>query len=143
ATVVQRGEAFSKRSVQHCHLPLHRPVERARLKRRIVDCAQKNPFLSAVQIAKEETLDVLQQFQTGPSMPNPNLLALTANRQRKNERSEERNDLQFELQENALPAGFLQRDVHSGARRRIIFATNEGLTMLAQAQDWFMDGTFR
>uniref|UniRef100_A0A1I8HMK8 RNA helicase n=1 Tax=Macrostomum lignano TaxID=282301 RepID=A0A1I8HMK8_9PLAT len=103
----QRGEAFSKRSVLHCHLPLHRPVERARLKRRIVDRAQKNPFLSAVQIAKDETLDVLQEFQ-----------------------------------ENALPAGFLQRDVHSGARRHIIFATNEGLAMLAQAQDWFMDGTF-
>uniref|UniRef100_A0A1I8FMP8 Uncharacterized protein n=1 Tax=Macrostomum lignano TaxID=282301 RepID=A0A1I8FMP8_9PLAT len=72
-----------------------------------------------IQIAKDETLDVLQEGFRHVRQNRPSV---------KNERPEETNDLQCELQcRNALRTqGFLQREMstHQSSARHIIFATN-------------------
>ena len=64
-----------------------------------------------------------------------------ANRQRL--RPTDHSDLDFELEEAHLPAGFLQADLEVRGRRHFIFSTEKQLHYLAKAKTWYMDGTFK
>jgi len=65
-----------------------------------------------------------------------------ANRVRQRERPQDPDDLTFTVDNRHVPDGFLKADVHAGDRRHIIFATDQQLAMLANAQCWYADGTF-
>ena len=52
-------------------------------------------------------------------------------------------DLDFELEEEHLPACFLQANLEVRGRRHFIFATEKQLHYLAKAKTWYMDGTFK
>jgi hypothetical protein len=76
-------------------------------------------------------------------MPAPRFLARNANRQRQGTRPRHPTDLQFEVQEYAIPDDFLRYDVEVNNRRHLMFATTAQLQLLDQAYNWFMDGTFK
>jgi len=65
-----------------------------------------------------------------------------ANRCRQRLRPSPPADLQFRLEEDKLPSGFLRADISVGDRRHLVFATDAQLRLLARARRWYVDGTF-
>lgn len=70
-------------------------------------------------------------------------MARAANRLRQKLRPQDPKDLQFELEEECIPGGFLQSDVRVKEQRHLIFAKNEQLRILCQVKSWYVDGTFK
>ena len=52
-------------------------------------------------------------------------------------------NLDFDMDNDHMPADFLQRDIRVGASRHVIMATLTMLTLLARARTWFVDATFK
>nr|XP_022305702.1 uncharacterized protein LOC111112483 [Crassostrea virginica] len=80
------------------------------------------------------------------SIPIPGSLVRTANRIRHLERPQDPSDLHYELDKDFLnlhAPGFLSHDLQVGNRRHLIFYTDRQLQLLAKANIWYMDGTFR
>lgn len=67
----------------------------------------------------------------------------TANRLRQSMRPADPKDLTFDLVSEAIPEGFLRKDVTVKDRRHFIFATDCQLENLAKAKSWYIDGTFK
>ncbi|XP_052276039.1 uncharacterized protein LOC127875218 [Dreissena polymorpha] len=65
------------------------------------------------------------------------------NRKRQRLRPDDPQDLDFELQEDFLPDGFLKGDIKVDGRRHLIFATDEQFSLLKTAKRWYLDGTFK
>ena len=78
-----------------------------------------------------------------PSLPKPQCIARQANRKRQKLRPKDPTDLEFDLDENHLPAGVFREDVRVCDRRHLIFATEEKLHQLYRAKTWYIDGTFK
>ena len=78
-----------------------------------------------------------------PALPKPEYIARTANRLRQSLRPENPKDMNFELVEECVPAGFFQADVQVKDRRHLIFARQEQLDILARAKSWYVNGTFK
>jgi len=76
------------------------------------------------------------------SMPAVWNIARTANRARQALRPEDPVDLNFVIDPNFIPAGFLKSDITHHGRRHLLFATDHALTILSRAKTWYMDGTF-
>lgn len=76
-------------------------------------------------------------------LPKIDCIRRTANRRRQALRPADPKDLDFVLQEEHIPDGFLQGDVLAKERRHIILATEQQLGLLAKAEGWYMDGTFK
>lgn len=54
---------------------------------------------------------------------------------------EEPRDLQFDINEDRIPTDFLVKDARFNNQRHIIFATSLQLLGLANAREWYVDGT--
>ncbi|XP_068689620.1 uncharacterized protein [Montipora foliosa] len=78
-----------------------------------------------------------------PALSKPENLARAANRLRQRLRPADPTDLDFELDEENVPADFLRADVRVKERRHIILATKPQLEQLAKAKSWYMDATFK
>lgn len=78
-----------------------------------------------------------------PSLPKPEHLARTANRQRQKLRPTEPKDLSFELDEAHIPNTFLRAAVRVHGRRHLIFATDQQMGHIIRAKSWYIDGTFK
>ena len=70
-------------------------------------------------------LDSVAPGQLGllPTLPRPRHLAVQANHHRRKRRPRHHIDLNFVMDPNHVPVGFLQRDVILAAARHLIFAT--------------------
>lgn len=51
--------------------------------------------------------------------------------------------LYLQLDMNHIPQGFLQGDIKHDGQRHVIFMSEVQKKYLAEAQEWFMDGTFK
>ena len=78
-----------------------------------------------------------------PALPQPVHIARAANRHRQKLRPQDPRDIDFDLEEESIPAGFFQADVRVKDRRHLIFARQEQLNILASAKYWYVDGTFK
>jgi MULE transposase domain len=76
------------------------------------------------------------------SMPAVLNIAHTGNRARQALRPVDPVDLNFVLDPNFIPAGFLKADITHHGRRHLLFAYDHALTILSKAKTWYMDGTF-
>lgn len=70
-------------------------------------------------------------------------LRRVANRYRQSKRPPPPRNLEFELDEQYIPKDFLVRDVRVGERRHFVFAKPDHLTILCEAEDLYVDGTFK
>ena len=88
---------------------------------------------------------LLEELTPAPcrALSKPLHLARAANRLRQRLRPDDPTDLDFEIEEDHLPSGFLQADVRVKSRRHIAFATKQQLEQLAKAKTWYVDGTFK
>ena len=78
-----------------------------------------------------------------PALRNPEYLARAANRHRQKMRPAEPTDLEFEIQEEHIPAGFLKSDVKVDGKRHLVFATQNMLNLMTRSKTWYVDGTFK
>ena len=51
--------------------------------------------------------------------------------------------MDFERQQEHVPGNFLRGDMQDGSRRHLVLATDTQLTLLAKAETWYTDGTFK
>ena len=78
-----------------------------------------------------------------PALPQPAHITRAANRLRQKLRPKDPTEIDLELEEGCIPAGFFQADVKVKERRHLIFAKQEQLDILACAKCWYADGTFK
>ena len=81
--------------------------------------------------------------QPCPGLSKPDNLARAANRLRQTQRPRDPEDLDFELQEEHIPDGFLRADIRKHGQRHLVFATDQQLEYLSKAKSWYIDGTFK
>lgn len=70
------------------------------------------------------------------SLPRPEQVARTANRHCQRLCPTDPSDLDFELEEERLPAGFLQANLEVRGRQHFASATEKQLHYLAKAKTW-------
>ena len=88
---------------------------------------------------------LLNELDDGPctALPKPEFIARAANRLRQKLRPDDPNNLDFDLDEDSVPEGFLQADIRVKDRRHLVFAKDEQLNILCRAKTWYVDGTFK
>ena len=104
--------------------------------------ATEDLFKPASAIVDEVFLDNIDD-RPCPSLPKPANVVRAANRLRQRQRPNDPTDLEFVLQEEHIPAGFLQKDIRVRERRHLVFATEQQLNKLNSAKTWYIDGTFK
>ena len=75
-------------------------------------------------------------------VPNISNLVHIARRARYGSLPDQPQTLQFDLDEDHVPPGFLRRDIKVDNQHHLIFATDSQLELLARAKRWYLDGTF-
>jgi len=78
-----------------------------------------------------------------PAMPSVANVARAANRHRHRLRPKHPSDLDFELQTEHIPDGFLQAELQIDGQRHLVFATDYMLQLLQRSDTWYMDATFK
>ena len=99
-------------------------------------------FRPASAIVEEVLLEDLKDVPC-PCLPKPEYIARVANRHRQRLRPQDPTDLNFDVEEEHIPDGFLRGDIQVRRRRHLMFATNQQLQHLARAKSWYIDGTFK
>jgi len=77
------------------------------------------------------------------SQPHIENLKRATNRKREKLQPTEPTSLDFDLDVEFIGSDFLQTDVQVDEGRHLLFATPDQLRLLARAQTWFLDGTFK
>jgi len=101
-----------------------------------------NMYQSAVNITEQVMSEELAE-RSCPAVSSVTNVARAANRYRHRLRPKHPSNLDFELQSEHIPDGFLQADIKIDDHRHLIFATDYMLQLLQRADTWYMDGTFR
>ncbi|XP_063441920.1 uncharacterized protein LOC134722239 [Mytilus trossulus] len=105
--------------------------------------ARQDVFRSAGTIVETAILQHSDPSQPAGSRVKQSNLVRVVQRTKQKLRPDEPHDLEFELDLDFIPPGFLQRDIHVDSKRHLLFATTAQLTVLEKAQRWFIDGTFK
>ncbi|VDI30203.1 Hypothetical predicted protein [Mytilus galloprovincialis] len=105
--------------------------------------ARQDVFRSAGAIVETAILQHSDPSQPAGSRVKQSNLVRVVQRTKQKLRPDEPHDLEFELDLDFIPPGFLQRDSHVDSKRHLLFATTAQLTVLEKAQRWFIDGTFK
>ena len=78
-----------------------------------------------------------------PCLPRPEYIARVANRHHQRLRPNDPTDLEFNLDEENIPDGFLRGDVPVCYHRHLMLATNQQLEYLARAKALYIAGIFK
>ena len=143
ATVKQKNnDLFEWNTCSHNHPGEPGAITAAKISVSVKQKATEDLFKPASAIVDEVFLDSIDD-RPCPSLPKPANLARAANRLRQRQRPNDPTDLEFVLQEEHIPAGFLQKDIHVREKRHLVFATEQQLNKLNSAKTWYIDGTFK
>ena len=85
--------------------------------------AQQHIFTSAAKITEEQIVAASDNFVGSTNLPNLHNIASSANRFRQKTRPVDPQDLQFDVDDSAVPENFLQADVTVDGKRHIFFST--------------------
>ena len=105
------------------------------------DAAVNDIFKSAMSVVEQHLQNVVPD--NVPNLPNMDLMARKANRYRQTLRPEDPRGADFNLAEDFLLDGFLQKDLTVDGARHPIVATQNQLDILHQAKTWYVDATFK
>ena len=143
ATVKQkRNDLFERNTCSHNHPGEPGAITAAKISVTVKQKATEDLFKPASAIVDDVFLDNVDDHPC-PSLPKPANLARAANRLRQRQRPNDPTNLEFVLQEEHIPAGFLQEDIRVRERRHLVFATEQQLNKLNNAKTWYIDGTFK
>ena len=78
-----------------------------------------------------------------PCFPKRKYIARVANRHRQHLRPQDPTDLNFDIEEDHIPDGFLRGDIQICRCRHLMFATDQQLQHLAWAKSWYIDGSLK
>ena len=141
ATIIQRGNLFTRGINAHNHLANPEVNFKPELKVFVINRAKREIFVPAAEIVENALIPYTNNLQPGlPSLTN---LARTANRARQAIRPQDPVDLDFEVNMDYIPGNFLRGDIKVDERRHLIFATDQMLNILCRAKRWYLDGTFK
>ena len=103
--------------------------------------AARNVFEAAGNIVDRavSSVDPEKPSQQMPSITN---LARIVHHRRRKMKPMDPTDLGFVLDTTYIPPNFTVDDVVVDSNRHLVFATPAGLSVLARAERWFIDGTF-
>ncbi|XP_068231288.1 uncharacterized protein [Palaemon carinicauda] len=142
ALVTQRNGKYVKNNVLHNHSPSTGSDIVTKVTLQVKKLAAQDLFKPASAIVDDVLLQEIGNAPC-PSLPKPEHLARTANRQRQILRPTEPKNLNFEVDVNHIPDDFLIADVSVRERRHLIFATTEQIKHLTRAKSWYIDSTFK
>ena len=137
ARVRQRGSDLIPGPQKHCHQPVLGSLAAARITSTVKEKAMKDFYQPAGMIVQDVLLGKLNSAPC-PAMPKVANLVRQANRKRQKSRPVEPKDLEFELNHEYIPGGFLQADIKVGSKRHLIFSTEQMLTLLARSKQWYV-----
>ncbi|XP_065928228.1 uncharacterized protein [Magallana gigas] len=143
ATIIQKGNNFLPGHQLHNHPAKPGSHIAAVITRDVKKQAKANIFRAARTIVEEIMVENCDLREPEASRPDPGLLSRVANRHRQKFRPEEPKDLNFQFAEDFIEEGFFKADVWVKDRRHMVFATEQQLEVLANAKQWFVDGTFK
>ncbi|XP_071160689.1 uncharacterized protein [Mytilus edulis] len=143
ATVLQKGDNFTAGRKSHCHTANPGTVTAVKITAQAKSQARQDVFRSAGAIVETAILQHSDPSQPAGSRVKQSNLVRVVQRTKQKLRPDEPHDLEFELDLDFIPPGFLQRDIHVDSKRHLLFATTAQLTVLEKAQRWFIDGTFK
>ncbi|KAK3866430.1 hypothetical protein Pcinc_028037 [Petrolisthes cinctipes] len=140
ATVRQNGFVFVCGQVEHCHPPDLGALSKAKFLGRLNKEARARPHESAASIVKRVLASEFSTESPGP-IKLANLIR-SVNYQRRAARPKDPSSLEFELNESAIPQGFLQADIFIAGKRHLIFTTPTMASLLAKARSWYCDARY-
>ena len=108
---------------------------------------RKNSNSETFTPASSVVNDALQANETlgapNEAIPHISSLVRQTNRTRQKNRPPNPTDLNFTIQDTAIPTNFLHGDVKLNNQRHIMFYTDNQLDLLQKAKEWYVDGTFK
>lgn len=143
ATVIQRADGtLTLGRNEHNHPGQEGALLAAKITARAKKDALDDLFKPAMVIVNQVLMEEMTDAPC-PSLPKPLNLAKAANYLRQRLRPSDPTDLNFEIDSNHIPEGFMRGDIKIGSRRHLIFATDAQLSVLSGAKNWYVDGTFK
>ncbi|KAK3086377.1 hypothetical protein FSP39_017564 [Pinctada imbricata] len=143
ATVKQQGDHFKPGPRPHNHPPAPGVNVAVKVAKEVKTKASTEVFRPASEIVEEVMLELGDPSMPEASRPKFTNLARRANRLREKTRPKQPADLEFVIDENYIPDGFLRSDIRVDNERHLIFATDRQLGVLATAKTWYIDATFK
>ncbi|ESO08389.1 hypothetical protein HELRODRAFT_169214 [Helobdella robusta] len=140
AIVIQQDNNFTIKNEHTCHA-IAGATGLAKIRAKSYQAAMEQPFTSALDIVTKATREIVSAGEPF-HLINPQHLARNANRFRELKRPRHPETLFFELDNSLIPQNFLCADLKRDNQRHLLFATEDQLNSLRQAENWFMDGTF-
>ncbi|XP_035663387.1 uncharacterized protein LOC118407075 [Branchiostoma floridae] len=145
ASVIERppgSGVYRRGDNEHNHPPVVNCETNIKIQAEVRAKAVADVFKSAHSIVQETMLSSVDEEAPNPQLPKISNLIRMANRNREKLRPKDPTTMDFELNHDYVPAGFLRGDVWCGERRHLVFASDKQLTLLSKAKTWYCDGTF-
>ena len=143
ATVKQTGDLFEKGTQPHSCTPKAATLPATQVRAQIAKDALSHPFQSASNIVNQALLAHLPNDAPTDALPKIDTLIRQTNKRRQGTRPANPTTLDFDIQHDAIPDGFLQEDIRVGSRRHLLFFTPLMLMLLTTAKEWYLDATFK
>ncbi|XP_078603877.1 uncharacterized protein LOC144877706 [Branchiostoma floridae x Branchiostoma japonicum] len=142
ASVVERDQHFRRGQNYHNHPPVVNSGTNIKIQAAVRAKAVDDVFKSAHSIVQETLLENVDQSAPNPELPRIANLVRMANRKREALRPKDPTSVDFEVNYDFIPDGYLRVDVWVRGKRHLVFATEQQLQQLAKAKNWYCDGTF-
>ena len=104
---------------------------------------QKSIVWSELKYVRVTTLKALFVSYNNGKLTKPHYIARAANKVCQRLRPEDREYLDFVLDDDALPENFLASDIEIRNKHHLVFAVEAQLELQAKAKTWYIDDTFK
>ena len=101
---------------------------------------QSPPFASGATLVKEALQEYLPASVPASTLPSMAALVRSTNFLRQTNRATK---LDFDIVHDAIPSGFLQKDITVGTARHLLFFTAFLSSLLQKSKTWYADATFK
>ncbi|KAI8508520.1 hypothetical protein Bbelb_136190 [Branchiostoma belcheri] len=142
ASVVERAGVYRRGDNRHNHPAVVNTETNLKIQAEVRAKAKDDVFKSAHAIVQETMLANVDDTAPNPELPRISNLMRMANRSRETLRPKDPTSLEFEVNAEHVPPGFLRADVWAGDHRHLVFANDKQLALLSKAKTWYCDGTF-